>query len=55
MIGPAGGEEYETGNYYGTPTHKTSVVAGLKQLLGDSAQVDFAQGVGFVEQVNTLL
>jgi len=53
VIGPAGGDEYETGNYYGTPSHKTSVVAGLKQLLGDSVQVEFAQGVGFVEQVNS--
>lgn len=52
VIGPAGGDEYETGNYYGTPARKTSVTTGLKQLLGDGVRIDFAKGVGFVEQVN---
>lgn len=49
VIGPAGGDGYETGNYYGTPAVKTSVTAGLRALLGDSVKVDFERGVGFVE------
>lgn len=49
VIGPAGGDEYETGNYYGTPTRKTSVVAGLRALLGSGAKVEYEKGLGFVE------
>ena len=49
VIGPAGGDEYETGNYYGTPARKTSVVAGLRALLGSGAKVEYEKGVGFVE------
>lgn len=49
VIGPAGGEEYETGNYFGTPLHKTSVVAGVKELLGRAIRVEYERGTGFVE------
>ncbi|WP_419806197.1 glycoside hydrolase family 3 C-terminal domain-containing protein [Terriglobus sp.] len=49
VIGPAGGDMYETGNYYGMPAHKTSVVDGLRELLGPAVQVGYAAGVGFVE------
>lgn len=52
VIGPAGGDEYETGNYYGTPARKTGVVAGLRTLLSSSANVEYERGVGFVEPVD---
>lgn len=47
VIGPAGGDDYETGNYYGTPARKVSVVDGLKGLLGTGVQVSYVQGAGF--------
>lgn len=49
VIGPAGGDGYETGNYYGTPALKTSVVAGLRTLLGSGVKVEYERGVGFVD------
>ena len=49
VIGPAGGDAYETGNYYGTPAVKTSVTAGLRTLLGDRVRVEYEQGTGFTE------
>ena len=49
VIGPAGGQNYETGNYYGTPARKVSPVEGLKQLLGQRVSVDYEQGAGFTE------
>jgi beta-glucosidase len=49
VIGPAGDDAYETGNYYGTPAVKTSVTQGLRTLLGGDAKVEFAKGTGFVD------
>lgn len=52
VIGPAGGEHYETGNYYGTPAVKTSVAQGLQSLLGNGVRVQYEQGAGFVEHAD---
>jgi len=49
VIGPAGGDDYETGNYYGKPTRKVSVVSGIKDLLGSGVSVLYEQGAGFTE------
>ena len=49
VIGPAGGDEYETGNYYGTPVRKVSVTAGVKELLGADAKVTYEKGAGFFD------
>jgi beta-glucosidase len=49
VIGPAGGDEYETGNYYGTPAKKTSVTAGVRELLGAGAKVAYEKGAGFFD------
>jgi beta-glucosidase len=49
VIGPAGGDDYETGNYYGKPARKVSPLAGLQQLLGPSVQVEYEKGAGFTE------
>ena len=49
VIGPAGGDEYETGNYYGTPVRKTSVTTGIKDLLGAEAKVGYEKGAGFFD------
>ena len=49
VIGPAGGDDYETGNYYGKPAHKTSVAAGLTELLGSRVQVSYEKGAGFTD------
>jgi beta-glucosidase len=53
VIGPAGGNEYETGNYYGTPTKKTSVTSGVKDLLGADAKVAYEKGAGFFDPPDT--
>jgi beta-glucosidase len=53
VIGPAGGDDYETGNYYGKPALKTSVVTGLRSLLGPAVKVDYESGAGFVDPRNT--
>jgi len=49
VIGPAGGQNYETGNYYGTPARKISPLDGLKQLLGPQVSVSYEQGTGFID------
>ncbi len=49
VIGPAGGDDYETGNYYGKPARKVSVAAGLRDLLGKDVKVEFEQGTGFTQ------
>ncbi len=49
VIGPAGGDAYETGNYYGTPARKIGPFEGLKEYLGPHVQVSFEQGTGFTE------
>ena len=52
VIGPAGGDDYETGNYYGKPARKTSVVTGLRNLLGNTVTVEYQNGAGFVNGRN---
>ena len=52
VIGPAGDTDYETGNYYGKPARKEGVAAGLRDLLGSSAKVEFAKGTGFIESAD---
>lgn len=49
VIGPAGGDQYETGNYYGTPTKKVSVTAGVQSLLGSGVKVGYEKGAGFFD------
>lgn len=49
VIGPAGSENYETGNYYGKPARKVSVVQGLQGLLGSGVTVSYEQGAGFTD------
>ena len=49
VIGPAGGDDYETGNYYGKPARKVSPLAGLRDLLGPGVHVDYEQGTGFTD------
>lgn len=49
VIGPAAGDEYETGNYYGKPSRKISVVSGLTGLLGSGVQVSYEKGAGFTD------
>ncbi len=49
VIGPAGDEDYETGNYYGRPYKKQGVAAGLRTLLGSATRVTYEQGAGFTE------
>ena len=47
VIGPAAGEGYETGNYYGKPFRKISPFEGIRQFLGKNARVEFEEGTGF--------
>lgn len=49
VIGPAGGDDYETGNYYGKPFRKASVTHGLKTMLGSDVRVEYEKGAGYVE------
>ncbi|QHS53610.1 family 3 glycosyl hydrolase [Edaphobacter sp. 12200R-103] len=49
VIGPAGGDDYETGNYYGKPFRKVSVTQGLKSLLGEKVAVSYEKGTGYIE------
>jgi beta-glucosidase len=49
VIGPAGGDDYETGNYYGKPARKVSPTQGLKDLLGANVNVQYEQGTSFTE------
>jgi beta-glucosidase len=52
VIGPAGGDSYETGNYYGTPFRKTSVTRGLESLLGSGVKVAYEQGAGYTDPLD---
>jgi beta-glucosidase len=49
VIGPAGDDDYETGNYYGKPARKVSPLAGLQDLLGTGVHVAYEKGAGFTE------
>jgi len=48
VIGPAGDQDYPTGNYYGTPARKVGVAMGLRELLGSGALVSYEKGADFV-------
>jgi beta-glucosidase len=48
VIGPAGDQDYFTGNYYGTPARKVGPAAGLREVLGSGVAVDYEKGVDFV-------
>lgn len=52
VIGPAGDDEYETGNYYGKPARKVGPLTGLRDLLGTGVQVQYEKGVGFTDAVD---
>jgi len=52
VIGPAAGDDYETGNYYGTPFRKVSVTRGLESLLGKGVKIEYAQGAGYTEPLD---
>ena len=47
VIGPAGNQDYEIGNYYGTPARKEGPFTGLKALLGSGVAVAYERGAGF--------
>jgi len=49
VIGPAGDQDYETGNYYGTPARKVGPFAGLQELVGSSISVKYEKGTGFID------
>jgi len=48
VIGPAGDQDYPTGNYYGTPARKVGVAMGLRELLGSGVLVSYEKGADFV-------
>jgi beta-glucosidase len=48
VIGPAGDQDYFTGNYYGTPARKVGPAAGLREVLGPGVSVDYEKGADFV-------
>ena len=48
MIGPAGDQDYPTGNYYGTPARKVGVVQGLREVLGAGVTIDYEKGADVV-------
>ena len=52
VIGPAGDQDYPTGNYYGTPARKVGVVQGLREVLGDGVTIDYEKGADFVGPAN---
>jgi beta-glucosidase len=52
VIGPAGDQDYETGNYYGTPARKTGILQGLRGLLGQGVSVQYEKGGGFIESAD---
>jgi beta-glucosidase len=52
VIGPAGDQNYETGNYYGTPARKVGALTGLKELLGPQVSVSYEKGAGFIESAD---
>ncbi len=47
VIGPAGDDNYETGNYYGKPARKVGPLTGLRDLLGSGGNVRYEKGAGF--------
>jgi beta-glucosidase len=47
VVGPAGDQDYETGNYYGKVSHKVGIVQGLQQLLGPGVTVRYEQGTSY--------
>ncbi len=49
VIGPAAGDDYETGNYYGKPFRKISPFEGILDFLGKNAHVKYEQGTSFTE------
>src|SRR5215472_7962296 len=53
VIGPAAGDDYETGSYYGTPFRKVSVVQGLESHLGNSVKVEYEKGAGYIDPLDT--
>ena len=48
VIGPAGDQDYFTGNYYGTPARKVGPAAGLREVLGAGVSVEYEKGADFV-------
>jgi beta-glucosidase len=52
VIGPAGEQDYETGNYYGKPTKKLGVLQGLRDALGAGVSVQYEKGAGFIESAD---
>ena len=52
VIGPAGDQDYPTGNYYGTPARKVGVAEGLREVLGAGATMDYEKGADFVGPAN---
>ena len=52
VIGPAGDQDYETGNYYGTPFRKVGVTQALQDYLGPKISVQYEQGAGYVDAAN---
>jgi beta-glucosidase len=52
VIGPAAGDDYETGNYYGTPFRKVSVTRGLESLLGKGIKVEYEKGAGYTDPLD---
>jgi beta-glucosidase len=53
VIGAAGDQDYETGNYYGTPARKVGPLAGLRQFLGPDVKVEYEKGVGFIDAADS--
>jgi beta-glucosidase len=47
VIGPAGDQDYETGNYYGKVFRKVGVTQGLRQVLGQGVKVQYEQGASY--------
>jgi beta-glucosidase len=48
VIGPAGDQDYQTGNYYGTPARKVGPTMGLREVLGPGVAVAYEKGADFV-------
>ncbi len=49
VIGPAGGDEYETGNYYGKPERKVSITGGDSGTVRKRHSCRIRKGTGFSE------
>jgi len=52
VIGPAGADDYETGNYFGTPARKVGPLQGLRDLLEPGISVQYEKGAGFIESAD---